>query len=87
MCAEGEKESVVTEGGGGKDLGGGLPTYPSLFLLPSPVYLHTPPPPIPFRDSFTLRISRAGDHASNPFPDAFLIVWESRGWDRMGLGW
>lgn len=67
-------------------LGGGLPTYPSFFILPSsPVYLSIPPP-IPFRDSFTLRISRAGDRASNPFPDAFLIVWESRhGWDGVGV--
>lgn len=40
-----------------------------------------------FHDSFALRISRAGDRASNPFPDAFLIAQESpRGWDRMGLG-
>ncbi|KAM7376770.1 hypothetical protein PAMP_006478 [Pampus punctatissimus] len=46
----------------------------------------SPTPPISFRDSFTLWISRAGDRASNPFPDAFLIVWESRGgWDRTGL--
>lgn len=40
-----------------------------------------------FRDSFTLRISGAGDRASNPFPDVFLIVRESRaGWESMGLG-
>jgi len=86
VCAEGEKESVVTEGGGGKELGGGdcQPIHLSSSLPPQSI---SPLPPISFRDSFTLRISRAGDHASNPFPDAFLIVWESRGgWDRMGPG-
>ena len=71
------------EGGGGlQELlhpGGVLPTGTSppppsislyLFLLPGA-----------FRDSFTPRISRAGDRASNPchFSDAFLIVWREDG--------
>lgn len=90
MCAEGEEGSVVTEGEGGKDLRGEdcPPIHPSSSSSLHPQSISPFPPPIPFRDSFTLRISRAGDRASNPFPDAFLIVWESRqGWDRMGLGW
>lgn len=81
VCSKGGRRRKRRKGGGRATSHQSIPLPPFISSLSTPSF-----PPILFPDSFTIRISRAGDRASNPFPDAFLILRESSVYDRMGRG-